>query len=209
MDTQSQHEKSEDPRSRLDIIDDQQRRVDRDFERPVVWLYAVWGFAWLIGYLVLWLATGPLSGTIPGPLAGIVFAVLIVGSIVASALIGSRIGRGMRGPSTFSGIVYGVSWSACAIAFAALGIGLVVNGLSDDLSSLYFPSAYALMCGALYLGGAAIWQDRIQLVIGVVLLALGGAAPFAGVPWNLLVMAVVGGGAFLVGAAVTVARVRK
>jgi hypothetical protein len=85
----------------------------------------------------------------------------------------------------------------------------VVNGLSGELTSLYFPSAYALMCGALYLGGAAIWQDKTQLVIGAVLLALGGAAPFAGAPWNLLLMAVVGGGAFLVGALVTVVRVRK
>lgn len=181
----------------LDLIDNQQRRVDRETRIPVVWLYAIWAFAWLVGFLALYLAS---FGALSPAFAGILFAVLILGSIIASGIVGSRIGRGLRGASQFAGAVYGLSWTFCSIAFALLGIGLISQGLPDDLTGLYFPSAYALMCGTLYLGGAALWHDRLQLILGLALLLLGSVVPFLGYGANLLVMAI--GGAVIFGAGV-------
>lgn len=195
----------DDPRAMLELISAQQKRVDRALIAPVPWLYGIWGAAWLLGFLALWSAYpgGNPWFEIPMTIAAPVFVVLLVGSIVASGIIGSRINRGVRGGSSFSGAVYGISWSLCGIAFAGLGMGLIANGMSTELAGIFFPAAYALMCGTLYLAGAALWRDTVQLVIGVALLALGALSPFAGSPGNNLVMAVFGGGAFLAGAVAT------
>ena len=191
---------SGDAREMLDLIDGQQRRVDRGLRMPVVWLYTVWAVAWLVGFLALYLAQ---LGAFDPVAAGIVFGALIVASIVASAVIGSRIGRGVRGDSQFAGTVYGISWSVCSIAFALLGIGLIAEGMPGDLAGIYFPSAYALMCGTLYLAGAAIWHDRLQLVLGLALLLVAAVAPFLGLGPNLLLMAIAGAVVFGAGALVT------
>lgn len=196
---------SGDAREMLDLIDGQQRRVDREYRVPVVWLYTVWAVAWLLGFLALYLAQ---LGVFAPVAAGIVFGVLIAGSIVASAVIGSRIGRGVRGESQFAGTVYGVSWSVCSVAFALLGIGLIAQGMAGDLAGIYFPSAYALMCGTLYLAGAAVWHDRVQLTLGLALLVAGAVAPFLGLGPNLLLMAVAGGVIFGAGALVTARALR-
>lgn len=197
---------SGDAREMLDLIDGQQRRVDRGFRLPVVWLYSIWAFAWLVGFLALYLAV---LGVFDPVAAGIVFAVLIVASIVASAVIGSRIGRGLRGQSQFAGTVYGISWSVCSIAFALLGTGLLAQGMPDDLAGIYFPSAYALMCGTLYLGGAALWHDTVQLVLGLALLVVGAVVPFLGLGPNLLVLAIAAAVIFGSGAVVTARSLRS
>ncbi|MFJ3393172.1 hypothetical protein [Leifsonia aquatica] len=196
---------SGDAREMLDLIDGQQRRVDRGLRLPVVWLYSIWAFAWLVGFLALYLAV---LGVFDPVAAGIVFAVLIVASIVASAVIGSRIGRGLRGQSQFAGTVYGISWSVCSIAFALLGIGLLAQGMPDDLAGIYFPSAYALMCGTLYLGGAALWHDTVQLVLGLALLVVGAVVPFLGLGPNLLALAIAAAVIFGSGAVVTARSLR-
>lgn len=197
---------SGDAREMLDLIDGQQRRVDRGLRLPVVWLYSIWAFAWLVGFLALYLAV---IGVFDPVAAGIVFAVLIVASIVASAVIGSRIGRGLRGQSQFAGTVYGISWSVCSIAFALLGTGLLAQGMPDGLAGIYFPSAYALMCGTLYLGGAALWHDTVQLVLGLALLVVGAVVPFLGLGPNLLVLAIAAAVIFGSGAVITARSLRS
>ena len=187
-----------DPAAMLALLERQKRAVDLSYVRPVGWLYLVWGVAWLVGFLVLWLAA--VTDWLPGVVGGVIFGVLIVASIVTSAIVGTRIGRGVQGPSNFAGAVYGISWSLVGSAFAAVGIGLISNGMSPELASLYFPSAYALMAGTMYLAGAALWNERSQLVLGVLLLFIGSVAPFFGAPANNLVMAI-GGVGFLVAAA--------
>ncbi|MFF2054078.1 MULTISPECIES: hypothetical protein [Leifsonia] len=195
-----------DAREMLDLIDGQQQRVDRGLRLPVVWLYSIWAFAWLVGFLALYLAV---LGVFDPVAAGIVFGVLIVASIVASGVIGSRIGRGLRGQSQFAGTVYGISWSVCSVAFALLGGGLLQQGMPDDLAGIYYPSAYALMCGTLYLAGAALWHDRVQLVLGLALLVVGSIAPFLGLGPNLLLMAIAGAVVFGSGAVITARSLRR
>jgi hypothetical protein len=200
-----------DPREMLALLEGQQRRVLSAQRAPVVWMYLIWGIAWLVGFLALW--SGDPDGnpwfTISAGVAQPLFTVLIVVSIVATAVIGMRINRGVRGVSSFSGVVYGLSWSVCGTAFALLGTGLVANGMSTELANLYFPSGAALMCGTIYLGGAALWRDASQLVLGLIVLTIAAVAPFAGSPGNDLVFALAGGGAFLVTAAVMAVRLRR
>lgn len=188
-----------DPAEALALAERQQRVVGLSYVKPVFWLYLIWGFAWLTGFLGLWL--GYVIDWLPLWVAGVIFGALIIVSIVVSALVGMRLGRGVTGPSNFGATIYGMSWSAFGIAFAILGIGLMSNGMNSELASLYFPSIYALMAGVMYVMGAALWQERSQLALGILLLVVGSAAPFFGAPTNNLVMAIGGGGGFLVAAA--------
>jgi len=204
-------EPTPEPAVMLALLEEQQRKVDAAMVSPVPWLYGIWGTAWLVGFLMLWSAWpgGNPWMRVPALVAGGVFAVLTLGAILSSAVIGMRINRGVRGTSDFQGAVYGASWSLCGCAFAALGGGLIANGMSWELASVYYPSAYGLMVGTLYLGGAALWRDKGQLVIGIALLVVASVAPFFGQPANNLVMAVAGGGTFLVGAAVVRAQLHR
>ena len=199
-----------DPAEMLALLEQQKRAVDLAYVRPVAALYTVWGAAWLAGFLLLWSASP--SGNpwfqVPMAIAAGVFGLLIVASIVTSAIVGIRIGRGVRGASDFQGAVYGMSWSILGIALAAIGVALMQNGMSTELASLYFPSAYAVMAGIMYLFGAALWNEKSQLELGLVLLFLGALSPFFGAPANNLVMAL-GGVAFLVAAAVHWLRIRE
>ena len=200
-----------DPAAMMALLTAQQRRVDRSQLAPLPWLYGIWGIAWLLGYLLLWLSWdgGNPWFRLPIAVVGPVFGVLMVGATVASAVTGARINRGVRGVSDFAGMVYGLSWSICGFAFFALGAGLRFNGASPELLSVYFPSAFGLMCGTIYLAGAALWRDRGQLVLGIALLVVSAVAPFAGQPANLLVMSLAGGSLFLAGAVASVVHLRR
>ena len=194
------------PAEALALAERQQRAVGLSFVKPVAVLYLVWGVAWLVGFLLLWL--GWSVDWMPLWVAGTSFAVLILAAIVTSAIVGSRIGRGVQGASATQGIIYGLAWPITGTAFAAVGMGLISQGMSTELASLYFPSAYALMVGIMYILGGALWNARSQFVLGVILMAIGSAAPFVGAPNNNLLMAV-GGVAFLVGAAHFMVVLRK
>lgn len=197
-----------DPAAILASIDRQQRAVEATMLRGVPWLYLIWGAAMLIGYLVLWSAwaEGNPWFSIPVPVAASAFAAVLAAAMVSSAVIGSRIGRGVRGDSQFTGLVYGLSWPILSTAFMGLGIALIANGLPPELASLYFTSVFAIMAGALYLAGAALWRSPEQLVIGLILVAVGTGTAFAGNPLNLLLMALLGGGALLAAGVVTAVR---
>ena len=199
------------PEAMLQLVRDQQRQVERKQLSPVPWMFAVWGVAWTVGFLLLWSAWpgGNPWFRVPVAFAGSAFAALIVVAIVVSAVLGIRIGRGVKGTSNFAGAVYGLSWSLCGAAFAMVGVALMQNGMSGELASLFFPSAFALMAGTLYLAGAALWRSVGQLVLGIMLLVVGSVSPFFGSPTNNLVLAVLGGGTFLVMAVGAAAGLRR
>lgn len=195
----------------LALIESQQRKVERSMLGPIPWMIGIWGVSWIVGFALLWSAyeDGNPWFRVAMSIAAPVFGILIAGAIVASIIIGIRLGRGVKGVSNFSGAVYGVSWTLNGVAFAALGVGLIQNGLSSELASIFFPSAFALMCGGMYLAGAALWREVGMLVLGIIMLAVGAIAPFFGAPTNNLIMAVVGGGALLITAIVFEVRLRQ
>lgn len=188
----------------LALIRRQQSALERDQLSGIPWILAVWGVAWTVGFLALW--SGYEGGNpwfqLPLAVAGTVFGVLILGSIVISAVIGMRLNRGVRGPSNFSGAVYGIAWPVVSLGAYLIGVALAVNGMDRELQSLFFPAIYALVAGAMYLMGAALWRSVDQLVLGAVIIVAGTVAPFFGAPTNNLVMALLGGGSFLIAALV-------
>lgn len=198
-----------DPAAMLALSTGQQKRVSSQFVRPVVTMLAAWGVAWLVGFLALWLALeaeAPFS--VPSAVAGPLFGILIAGAIVLSIVIGSRMSRGLRGSSVFSGAVYGWTWSIASFAVFLVGQSLVNAGMPVELSMLYYPTIYGVVAGILYLAGAALWTDKTQLFLGLWIIVVSVASSFAGTPTNLLFMALLGGGGFLVGAAFVLVRTR-
>ena len=193
-----------DPAAMLALSAAQQQRVSTTFLRPVFMMLGAWGVAYLVGFLALWFALEPNAPfALPLPIAGPLFGILIAGAIVASIVIGSRMSRGIRGSSVFSGAVYGWTWSIASFAVFLIGQALFNAGMPVELSMLYYPTLYSLMAGILYLAGAALWNSRSQLFLGLWIIIVSVASSFAGVPTNLLIMALLGGGGFLVGAVAT------
>lgn len=188
----------------LALIRQQQTALEREQLSGVPVILLVWGIAWGVGFLALW--SGYEGGNpwfqLPLAVAGTSFGVLLIGSIVISAFIGMRLNRGVAGPSNFSGAVYGIAWPIVSLSAYLMGVALARNGMDSELLSLYFPAIYALVAGTMYLMGAALWRSIDQLVLGAVIIVAGTVAPFFGAPTNNLVMAMLGGGAFLVAALV-------
>ena len=193
-----------DPAAMLALSTEQQERVANAYGRPVVTMLLIWGLAYLIGFLALWFALEPDAPfTLPLPLGGTLFGILIAAAVVASIVIGTRMSRGIRGSSVFSGAVYGWTWSIASFAVFLIGQALFNAGMPSELAMLYYPAMYGLMAGILYLAGAALWNSRSQLFLGLWIIVVSVASSFAGVPTNLLIMALLGGGGFLAGALAT------
>lgn len=190
-----------DPRAMLDIIETEKRQYDRATTRPIPLFFLSWGIAWLVGYLLLWAANaGDASPVRVDHLpAWIAFGALMVGAVVVSTVTGIRMNRGIRGASQWVGAIYGWSWMILGVAVAAIGSGLLRAGMDAELALIFFPSGYAIIVAALYLAGAMLWRSIDQLVIALIFAVAAAVSPFFGVPGNLLVLAIVGGGSLLVG----------
>jgi hypothetical protein len=117
-----------------------------------------------------------------------------------SIVLGIRSARGIRSSraNAFTGTVYGVSWAVSMTAVGVLGGALVSNGMSRQLASLFYPSAYTLVIGLLYFVAAAIWRVVPMIIAGAWLIVVAAVTPFFGYPANYLVFAIAGGGLFLV-----------
>jgi len=195
----------------LALIREQQGALEREQLSGIPWILGVWGLTWSVGFLALW--SGYEGGNpwfrLPLPVAGIIFGVLLIGSAIISAVIGMRLNRGVRGPSNFSGAVYGIAWPVVSLGAFLIGVALALNGMDRELQSLFFPAIYALVAGVMYIMGAALWRSIDQLVLGAVIIVTGTVAPFFGAPTNNFVMAVLGGGAFLIAAIVMRVSLRR
>ncbi len=199
------------PREMLALLDGQTNTVRRAFEAQVPVYYYVWAFAWFVGYLVYW-AGSPGSGSpvqLPAVPAIVVFAVLIAGAAVVSAVVGIRANRGIKGQSDWVGTIYGLSWPILGGAIAFVGVGLMRAGMTVELATIYFTSAYAILVAALYFAGAMIWRSLDQLVIGGILAIAAAVTPMVGYPTNLLAMALIAGPALLIGGIIATVRVRR
>ncbi|OUE30729.1 hypothetical protein BFL35_08690 [Clavibacter michiganensis] len=203
-----------DPRTMHALMEDQ-RRVAVDAQTSFVWIMqVVWGVAWILGYTALWLIDGSDAVSLPLPVAVAIFAGLIGGGVVVSVVLGIRGSAGSEttGEARWQGRVYGISWSVAMVSIYVLGIGLALNDAPSRLLSIFYTSGFSLVAGMMLLSTAALFHSRPSLLLGSILVVAALAAPFAGYPGNYLVMAVVGGGAYLVtGIAVAVrgARARR
>ncbi|MDQ6641784.1 MAG: hypothetical protein M3Y66_04735 [Actinomycetota bacterium] len=185
----------------LALIESQRREVHRRLGVNVALFYGPWGAAYLFGFGSAFLTypsavPSRLSGTVAGVISGVLFAVAVVVSIV----IGTRGGRGVRGPSRMVGAMYGWSWTLAFSALTAVNIGVTRRGLPADTATLLWSGSTLVLVGVLYLAGGALWQDRFQYGLGVWMLVTGAASVLAGVPGNFAVLSLAGGGGLLLAA---------
>jgi hypothetical protein len=187
------------PAAALAVLADQQRIIANRFGSSIRIITGAWGVAWLCGFLSIWLMdAGVKSIVLPTWLGWTIFAVLFAAAIVVSAVLGIRSGRGIRSNSAnaFTGAVYGISWVVSILGINAFGAALLTHGMTAQLADLFYPSAYTLVVGIMYLAAAAIWRVGQMVVAGAVLIVLGAGAGFFGHPTNYLVFAIVGGALF-------------
>lgn len=189
------------PEEMLALASNQQRSMEGQVASFVPALVTIWGLVWLLGFGALWLIDGlKPKFALPLPVAVSVFVGLLVIAIVASAVLGIRSGRGIRGntASAFSGAVYGSAWMVGSLAIFAFAQGLAANGMSRELANIFYPVAFVLFAGIMYIVGAAIWQALPMLILGVWTVIVAAAAPFFGYPTHYLVLAIGGGLGFVV-----------
>lgn len=184
----------------LAVIERQRAQVGKQLDVNPVVLYTIWGTTWVLGFGALALST---SGTIriPDWVAGLTFGVLLVLAMVLTGWHIARATRGIRGTSAQTGAMYGWTWALGFLAMGAINTGLVRMGLTDEQTALLWPATSLLIVGVLYLASGAMWRDWLQFGLGAWVLVTDAVSVFAGVPGNNVVLAVAGGGGFLVAAA--------
>ncbi|WP_402469850.1 hypothetical protein [Isoptericola aurantiacus] len=186
-----------DPAASLDLIAESRRRAHAGTEPDGRLLCLAWGVAWTAGYLVLWSSARELDG-MPSALAFVIFGGLLAAAVVLTIVHSVRRAAGVRGPSRRTGALWGSTWSLAFVTYPFIISGLARAGASDDVLGLAANALACVIVGIMYLTGAACFGDTSLSVLGAWILLTGGAATLAGMPATYLVMAVLGGGGFLV-----------
>ncbi len=177
------------PADALAIIQREQARTAPDIGP----FFLIWGLLWLVIGLS-WFAAG--QGLFDERVAGIATLGAVVVGSAASVLLGRRIGRGVSGPSSRQGLMYGLSWTIAMIA-----TGAIVGGLSrfgGDVSAVVAPALFVFVVGLLYTAGGVFWRSSLDYGLGIVVQAIAVVSVFTEPPWNSLVIGVLGGGALIV-----------
>ncbi|MEP7762835.1 hypothetical protein [Sanguibacter sp. 25GB23B1] len=196
-----------DPAESLRIIADQQAKV-HSADPDARLMFGIWGAAWLVGYLALYLTSnGALPGgravediVVPATWSFILFSVCIAGAMATTIVYTLRCTTGVQGPSKRFGVMYGWTW---CIAFVAMSIvlgGFVEAGASHQVVYLAANALSCLIVGVLYMASGAFWQDIRQYALGVWIILVAAISLYAGLPGTYLVMAVLGGGGLFAGA---------
>lgn len=195
-----------DPAAILQSIDDGHKEAKAALTPDAMLLYGTWGIAWIIGFLAFYLTLVPVDQPLIPFIAGAAIGVAaLVAAIALSAIHSTRRGSGSRGPSVVQGAIYGNIFPVAFTLMGLLGWRLTSSGVSQDAMLSYWVAVPCLIIGILFLAGAAMWNDRSQLIFGAWTLLVGLASIALTPPHNLLA-GVAGGVGFLVLAAVQSAR---
>lgn len=193
--TEGPEEQPLSPQDSLALINAHQGARARRGNLDAALLTGIWGFAYLISWGSFYLNA---KDGLPMPVAGILTGALIVGSIVFSAWFGIRSSKGVRGPSQVAAAMYGWTWTLGFLGLVAVNVGLQNKGLTSDQVTLLWSGSVLLLVGVLYLLGGAMSHSWPQYVLGGWMLISGAGSVYAGVPGNYLVLALAGGGGFLI-----------
>ncbi|MGH9088235.1 MAG: hypothetical protein ACRDYZ_09000 [Acidimicrobiales bacterium] len=156
-----------------------------------------WGLTWLVGFSLSYFASSSRK-PVPEWVAGAVFLVLGVGAAAISTVQMTRRSQGVAGPSSAMAAKYAWSWPVASIATAAFDVGLARHGLPNSVATLLWPGSFLVVTGALFLGGGALFNDRVVFGLGAWTLVTAAAGALAGAPANFAVMAAAGGGGLIV-----------
>ncbi|HTF07024.1 MAG TPA: transporter [Asanoa sp.] len=194
-----------DPAEALRLIEEQRAATLRRIYVDDRWWFWPWGFAWLIGFGLLFLRYGP-DGRVfvdmPSWLPVAVLIALLVAAGVISGATGGRANGQVAGESARRGAYYGWTW---AIAFTAITVILVrvSDALPEDMRTLVWVATNVGLTGALHMAGGAIWLNRPLFQLGVWISVVNVAGVLAGPGWQSLIMCVAAGGGMIVFGAVS------
>ena len=185
----------------LAVTQREEAQARRRFRPDDRFLYAVWGTAWTVGFTGLWL-TGGKNPSINAPaFAGWLYGVLMTVALVVTVVhIAGRV-SGVRGRSQVLGQRFGATWGVAFTSYGLVLAGLGRASVATDVHRLLAPVLACFIVGIVYMTGGAAWDDRRQFVLGVWICLVAGVAGLVGVPAHLLILAIGGGGGFLVAAA--------
>jgi len=191
----------------LTLIEAQERRTRADLRPNPLGLFLPWGLAYLVAFGAVWLAVGP--GVLPSAVAAVTVAAAFVAAVTTVLLTMRRALRGVAGPSRRVGALYGWSWP---LGFAALGVAnsqLAGYGVPAPVVSLIWSGSALVVVGLLTLAGGLLWPGSGQYALGVWILVSAAVSVVVGYPANFLVLALAGGGGFVVLAVVAHLRTRR
>ncbi|MFI5894235.1 transporter [Actinoplanes sp. NPDC051513] len=187
------------PADPLALIQRERANLERDLTPDPRLMYWPWGFAWLVGFGLLFLRFGPdgkVFVDLPEWLPLTVLLVLLIAAGITTGFAGGRSARQTAGPTSRQGKMYGFAWS---IAFFSLSVLFTQfsGHLPDDLLSLLWAGGMVALTGALHMAGGAIWNDRQLFFLGAWTSVINVIGIVAGPGWHSLIVAVAGGGGML------------
>lgn len=193
----SNESQERDPADILRAIDQERSHAESALTPNARLLYATWGAAWIIGFAAFYLTFVPAQKPFLPFIAGAAIGVAaLVAAIVFSATHSARRGSGSRGPSVVMGAIYGNIFPVAFTLMGLLGWRLTSAGTPTTVMLSYWVAAPCLIVGVLFLAGAAMWNDRSQLIFGVWTVVIGLLSVAIPPPHNLLA-GIVGGVGFL------------
>ncbi|MEV6397694.1 ABC transporter permease [Streptomyces sp. NPDC051907] len=164
--------------------------------------YVSFGLAYLLGHGAAAVSQGdsPLSG-LPGWLPTALLGIGLAAGIAQATVAALRAQRGAAEPDVLSGKLLGASW---IVAFTALF--LAITGLTSavdrpELQTVLWPAGSGLVVGLLYLAEGAARRNLLHYGLGVWLAVISSAALFLSTPGLYWVLALAGGGAYALAAA--------
>lgn len=185
-----------DPAETLRLIRQQQEAARDATEPDGRLLFGAWGLAWLIGYLAMW-TTARETGS-PEPWAGWVLAGCIVGATTFTIVHSVTRTAGTRGASARIGALYGWTWFLAFTAFGVMLGAMGDAGAPPEVMAIAANGFACLIVGLMYIAGGLLFEENRMAAVGAWMLVTAVLAAFAGMPNTYLVMAVAGGGGFLV-----------
>lgn len=161
--------------------------------------YAGFGLAYVLGHGASAVSMGPdpliaLPAWLPITLLG---AGLAAGSIFAT-IAAVRAQRGAGQHDILSGKLLGLSWMSAFTALFLAITGLAAQLGLPDLPMLLWPTLAGFLVGVLYLGEGAARRNVLHYVLGTWLALTSTASLLLDVPHLFWVLAVAGGGGFVV-----------
>ena len=184
-----------DPAEALAAIDDAQHRTARSLHPSPLGMFLPWGLGYLVGFGGVWLA---IRGVLPEGMVPALLVVAALAPMVSTGITVARSNRGVSGPSRRVSALYAWTWLLGFAALFAIDVRVGSLGVPATTVSLLWSGSALLVVGVLYLAGGALWNHLPQYVLGAWTLVCAVACVFAGYPTNFLVLALGGGGGFVV-----------
>lgn len=176
-----------DPSSILRAIDDDVRRAQGALAPNATLLYSAWGIAWTVGFLALYAGLVPVGRPlIPFALGAAIGGAALLAAMLLSAVHSARRSSGSRGPSVVQGAIYGNIFPLGFLLMGLLGWRLAAAGVPPMTLLSYWVAVPCLIVGLLFLAGAAMWNERSQLVFGCWTFLVGLGSLALTPPHNLL-----------------------